>query len=496
MARPPRTSAGFAWKRATGVLHVGDRLVITRAALGARGRITSSTEVVVLAEGADGVAPVTAALTALVEQGRIPPPVICGLDPRALYAVTRQVTQDEKDVTAAELVATRMGAMEGGITAAMQATRLPNGSFRTVVAASRSRAKDLLTGLQGIKARAVQLPPMPQVILASAAARARRPRGWQAVIRVLSGAQFGMALLSVGEQAVAWRMFAPGRDGKLAIGPAEHAMLSLLHHARNDLLLEQVDGGLLHLGTDTPAGEQLAERLCSDLAIPVRCAGRMVLDHPSLSAALAHWGLRQPLHELDLLRGLQPRTGLRENFPRRAAALTLSTLAGCGGFLFHEASTLEAQARQVEAQAARDAGRAGIKVSALKKEHETLKSTFDVAWRFIEDRVYWEELLIELPSTLPSGMRVTRIKGDDALRLSEKSGSAAKASSIEILTELALTGSTESPPEVPVFAAALRASPAFARHFARLSSSTLRVDETRTGGAVARLTVKCLRGPR
>lgn len=493
--KPARKRPPFAWKRATGVLHTEDALIITRAQINTVGKRLLTTETVELSTYASEEDPLVAALKHLREEGRLPHPIICGIDPRGLYAVTRQVTEEDKDVTAAELVSAQLGTMEGGLAAAMVPTKLPNGAFRTLVAVSRVRARRMLAGLNGVKAHRMQLPPMPQVILRQATQAGKRPRKWNVCLRLIPGPVFGVAMLTVGDAAVAWRMFAAGKRGKLSRASVEPALLGLMDHARKDLLVDEIHGCLLHVGKNSDLFQGLASELSANLDLPMKLAGSFELDNEAISASLADWGLQSPPHELDLFRGLQPRLGLAENFPRKAAALLVTAIVGCGLTLWNEASEIEAQAATITAKAKKDAAKAKIKLSKIKKEHEVLKLEFGVAKNFIGKRVFWEDFMRVLPDVLPVPMRVVRIEGYDAVSISDKVSATAKKSKLTLTTEMIVPPGVEgTPAEVSIFTQALRQSPEFSGSFPRITGASVRLIKLRDGSSLAKMTVVCMPG--
>ena len=485
---------GFAWKRATGVLHTDDRLLITRLAITALGQREMETEELLLSEFADSPAPLTAALRHLSQEQRLRGQIVVGIDPRGMYAVTRQITETDKELSAAELVAAQLGAMEGGLAAAMSPAKLHGGTFRVMIAASKSRARALLAGLDGFKGHHIQLPSMPQVLLRMAMHAAKRPRKWQTLLRVLPGPSYGMAMLSVGDMMIAWRMFAPGRNGRLTQAAVEPALLGMLDHAKKDLLIERIDGCLVQVGRDAEEYQRLAEDLAADLDMPVQLAGEANTETAAICTALANWGLQAPPNELDLFEGLQPRLGLLENFPRKAAAGLLATLAGCGFLLWNEATDLENQAALVTAKAKQDAKRAMVKLSSLKKQHEVLANEFRVAKSFIGTRVFFEDFLRELPSLLPGPMRITRIEGYDAVSLSDKVAPGAKKTKLQITTEMDAPSEAGTPPEVAAFTAGLRSSPAFRESFPRITGASIRLQKIQGGQSRAKMVIVCMPG--
>ncbi|RKY22136.1 MAG: hypothetical protein DRQ55_01995 [Planctomycetota bacterium] len=484
--------ADFAWKRATGLLHTDDTLIITRSVMGKLGQTVSTTEVVQLSDFSEQRDPIIAALQKLQEDGRLPAPVICGIDPRGIYSVTKQITEDEKDIPAAEIVSAQIGTMEGGLAASMVPAKLAAGTFRTITAVSMWRAKQLLAGLEGIKSHKLQLPPMAGIILSQAAAAAKKPRRWNVCLRVLPGEAYGMALLTVGDALVAWRMFMPGRNGRLSKAGVEQALLGLLSHAKKDLLLERVDGCLLQVGTDAAAYEQMASGLSSNLDLDVRRAKAYQVDPLGLSQALAKWGMKATVHELDLFRGMQPQLGLSENFPRQACAAAMAAILACGFLLWDEATTLEDKVARIRAAAKTDANRARIQLSKVKKEHEVLQNEFIIARNFVAKRVFWEDFLRELPLLMPKGMRIVRIEGYNALRLSTKVSAQAKKSKIQISTEMIIPDNTSgTPPAMHEFIAALRDSETFSGSFPNISGANVKIVELRDGSAQVKMIVTC-----
>ena len=473
------------WKLATGVYLADDRLVVTqvtRTPLGVKG--TESVEETV----EDGDLP--AALTRLREQGRLKGAVVCALDVRRDFSITSKLAPDQASRPPAELLAGLLGMSEDALVAAKEHVKLPGGHFALLTACPRPVATQLLQGLGGGRNTATRLASVTVALHDRALALKPRSRRLKSEIRVLPGEGAWMALLSVHGALVAARLFGMPDEGHSQ--SVWLAVMSLATHAREELGLQVIDAVVLHTGEP---GVQLARDCEAGYRIPTQVAPRLSTDPESASFALACLGTSARPGETDLFAELRPPPGLRQSFPLKAAGLLLVAVAGAGGLLLHETGKVEDENAKLAKLAQKYAQKARVNPKEIVKAHQALSAEFGIASAFITSRVFWSDVLREVPVVIPSTGAVVDLDGRDAVKFpsgKKKSDAAAPSVSRQLMLsiEVPLDAADSSPPEVAQLTAALETSPYFQKQFPRITGSNVRLLPA-IKGLAARIMVMC-----
>jgi hypothetical protein len=230
------------WKLATGVLLADDRLIttqVTKTPLGVKAFETAEERI----ENGD----VTAAMQRLRETGRLKGLVVCAIDARRDFSITRKLTPRQR--APPERAARRPPGLRGG-----RARRRPRerqaagGVYSLLVAAPRPLALQLLPGLGTGRNADARLVSVTHALHARSLHVQPRARRSKAEIRVLPGESACLALLSCNGSLVASRMFSMADDHDASA--VRLAVLSLSTHAHEELGLSAIDGVVLHLGAD------------------------------------------------------------------------------------------------------------------------------------------------------------------------------------------------------------------------------------------------------
>jgi len=476
------------WKLATGVFLTDDRLVVTqvnRTPLGVRSEDAIEEPV----EGGD----VTAAMARLGQQGRLKGTVVCGIDIRRDYSITRRLAPDETDRKPAELLASRLGCAEDAMVAAKETLKLPGGPLALLTACPRPVASQLLAGLGGGRAPRSRLTSATVALHELALHVKPRSRRAKSEIRVLPGEDAWMALLSCNGSLVAARMFGMPEEGDSSA--IWLAVMSLVTHAHEELGLPAIDAVLLHAGENA---ESLARDCAAGYHIPTHVAPRVSTDPESVSFALAFAGTQPQSVAADLFADLRPPPGLRQAFPVKAAAVVLAVIAGAGWMLLHEAGKLEDENDKLAQLTQKYAQKAKVNPKELVKVHEALSGEFGIASSFITSRVFWSDVLRELPTVVPSTGTIVDLDGRDAVKFpstsKKKKKSEVATTSVSrqfmLSIEVPLDKADTSPPEVAELTGALATSPYFLRQFPRITGSNVRLLPA-IKGLAARITVMC-----
>lgn len=476
------------WKLATGVLLADDRLIttqVTKTPLGVKGFETVEERV----ENGD----VTAAMKRLRETGRLKGLVICAIDARRDFSITRKLTPEEAERRPGELLAGRLGCAEEALAAGRETVKLPGGAFSLLVAAPRPIAIQILAGLGGGRNADARLVSVTHALHARSLHVTPRARRSKAEIRVLPGESACLALLSCNGALVATRMFSmAGDDDASAV---RLAVLSLSTHAQEELGLTAIDGVVLHMGE---SAEALAKECEGGYGLPTQLAPRLSADPESASLALAHLGTQLRPGDLDLFAELRPPPGLRQTFPVKAAAVLLAVIGGAGFALWHEASALEGENAKLKQLTEQYAKKAKVNPKELAKLHESLGTEYGIASAFITSRVFWSDVLREVPEVVPSSGTVVDLDGRDLVRFpamgkKKKKGESSGVTVSRQFTlsiEVPLDAADTSPPEVAELTLALETSPFFHEQFPRITGSNVRLLPA-AKGLSARITVLC-----
>jgi hypothetical protein len=461
-------------KTSTGVWLGEDRVVVTSLAKTPFGmRQTSTTEVPIL----DG--DLAGTLAGLVERGQLKGKVVCGFDVRRSVTMTRRVGPDEEGDSPAELLAARLGYIEGGLAAGMRSVKLPSGPHALLVACPRRLASHVMVGLEGLRISQVRLAPLTPALSLLAQRHKKSSRKSRAEVRVLLGDNMGMAILAYAGRPVASRLFdAEPSDLSHAV---EIAVLSLVTYAREELGIGQVDGLILHV--DEEQYPALAETVGVECDLTAHYAPPLAVDGHSASYALAVAGISDKSNAVDLLQGLHPPAGFRKNFPARSVALLLLVLAGAWWSSHRKISRLDVEAARYVKKTESLAKTADVRMSDLKKLHERLALEVSHAEAFLADRVFWSDLLRELPVVLPETAELLDFDGRDKINFPRKKKAAAttKGRQLSMTTVVGMDEETVSPPEVAQITDALRASEVYRNSFPRITGANLRITPGKKG---------------
>jgi hypothetical protein len=475
------------WKLATGVFLAEDRLIatqVTKTPLGVKGTETIEEPV----ENGD----VKAAMQRLRETGRLKGAVVCGIDARRDFSITRKQAPDDADRRPSELLASRLGLGETSLVAAKETVRLPGGSFVSLTACPRDVAVQLLAGLGDGRKVDTRLVSVTHALYERALQLKPRPRRSKSEIRVLPGEEACLALLASNGSLLATRMFSMRNEEDSAA--IWLVVMSLLTHAREELGLGSIDGVVLHTGE---AGQPLAEACASGHGIPTQVGPRLSADPESASVALAHLGTQSRPGALDLFADLRPPPGLRQIFPVKAAAVLLAVIAGAAALLWHEAGKLEGESAKLAQLTQKYTKKAKVNPKDLVMVHDALATEFGIASSFITSRVFWSDVLREVPAVIPSTGTIIDLDGRDIVKFpvvskKKKSESMPVAVSRQLMLsiEVPLDEADTSPPEVAMLTDALGSSPYFQKQFPRITGSNVRLLPA-VRGLAARIMVMC-----
>jgi Tfp pilus assembly protein PilN len=455
------------WKVSTGVFVAEDRIVLTTVSATPMGTKRLSS----LDQPFDG-AEVGQVIERLREGGYFKGRLVFGIDPRQLYAITLKLNVDEANRLPAELLAGRLGLSVDALVAVKETIKLPGGMYAVLTACKRSAAAPIVEGLGRKQLGTACLAPATWALHEAAARLKRRARKVKTELRILPGEDTGMVMLTHNGTLVATRLFGMGSEGN--VNTISLAVLSLATHAREELGLASIDSVLLHAGETS---ESLRAECEDAYGLPTVLVPSLTTDSDSISLALAHVGVHSGGTDADLLGELRPSAGFRKIFPVRAAAMLLAVLGGAAFMLNSETERLERDTDKLRRITQKYAQKAKINVKDLKKLHGVLKAEFDIAHAFIAKRVFWSDMLRNLPDVLPSTCTIMDLEALDSIRYPRKKSRRSTTSlrKLMIAVIVPLDAADTSPPEVETFTARLRQSDYFQAEFPRITGATLRL---------------------
>ncbi|MFT7461869.1 MAG: hypothetical protein ACI9EF_000203 [Pseudohongiellaceae bacterium] len=475
------TPKGFAWRRATGLYYSDGRLTVAHASVELTGRKSFSERTI-------DVPPedLEETVKSLKEEGALKGHVICSLDSRTLFSITRKLTDEELLRGHGDVLKADVGTIEGGIATGSLPVKIGATMYRSLYAFQQDPVRSMLNGLG--KTRTAQRRMLPvSVALVPLVRRksAGRPKAWNTWVSILPGPGFGVALLCCGKLPVAMRLFHASQDEISASG-VESAVRGLQSFCRNELSLDQFDGILVHVGPDA-GWEPEAESLGRITGWNVTLGARLIADESTLARGLAEYGLNSAPVELDLFSDLVEVYSLFGNLPVKSLLGVTAAMGISAFFLFWQAFTVETEGGLIAGQAKALASQAGVKVKGLADIHKKTKKEVRLAAAFVSDRLFWEDFLREIPLLIPEQMNLERLDGRNRVAWSETSSAETRLS---ITTELPLPVLEGTPIELTRFTEAVKESELFQRKLPKIRGSNMRF-QSGARESKARLVLMC-----
>jgi hypothetical protein len=196
---------------------------------------------------------------------------------------------------------------------------------------------------------------------------------------------------------------------------------------------------------------------------------------------------------------------MMENLPV-ASLLFLSAIVLGGTLAIRDkAAKAEASKSKLLAEAKADLAHAGVADKDLHDAHEKAAYELAIAESFIVHRVYWGELLHEIPDVLPASATLLNVDGKDLVHYNEPESTNAKKKKkdkaappsattqprlLTLIAQVELSSDESSPPEAPRITAALGESKVFQRTFPLISGANVRV-QSGLGQRLARIMIVC-----
>lgn len=477
---------GISWRRATGLYYARRRLTVAQARIGGLGRrdVRIHEEHVLPEELAETIA-------RLRSERVIAGQIVCGLDPRLLFSVTRRVSEDELKRGPGALLQEHVGPVDGGTACGMLPLKLPAGGYHAIYACERATAADMLAGLGRLRESQRHCVPVVQALLPALRKVVKPKRSWRTWVALIPGAYYGLALVIHGQQVAATRLF-KSHGGQIDTAVASATLRGLRMYARDELQLGRFDSVAVCAPPDGDAqasADELAIRLDDETPF-VAGSKPFSLDDELFATCLAELGLAGGQPSVDLFHELTEARGALDHLPtRQLAGVAAAVLLGAG-VLAWQAGEMESKASNVRAMAKSRAKHADVKLSELSERNKAVKKEVELAAAFAVDRVFWEDFVREIPSLMPATMFMTRIDGRNGIRWSDRSQAETK---LTISAEVPLEFIEGTPPEVTAFTQAVEQSEIFREKLPKIRGSNVRF-QTGVTSSLAKLVLLCTRG--
>jgi len=341
--------------------------------------------------------------------------------------------------------------------------------FTTAIMVPGLLARQARRGLSKLGTASVHFISTTHAVLTAAVrVEPKKSRCPEAEIRILIGEGYGLALLTQEGDLLARHVFEFTQAREFAVISAARRLLGV---ARDSLHLVTDPDVVLH-------GEQeLLQRVCTELRIKGRCAGKVAISSAGYCAALAHCAFRRGEFINLVQPGGRALGGEPAAFPRGGLAAAAGAMIAIGFWMNLRADELNTEIRNHDTASVEVFERFGSDVYELRDQEERLSMAAYLAGRFGQDRVRWAPLLQEIPLLLPKGMTLETFEGSFPFFFTEDEPSApvpqdevASNRWCEFSATASATGG-DSPPEVQAFTAALRESEVLRTAFRRVTGA-------------------------
>lgn len=357
----------------------------------------------------------------------------------------------------------------------------------SIVACRKKYLAGVLAATESAGIEPCAVEPSPCALLRDASRRLRPPGRCKAFIRVVLGADQGLAVLTAAPATpLMWRAFdLPGGGEATAIRAAVASLASLGRFCGQE---GEVDAVLVH-------GRAVLGPL-AEVVDPEAMPGVKVLRHdaPDLDEATVATGLAEGpgpgVAAFNLIRSLGRGLSMRDIFPWGQALLQAALLVAASLFAHNRLGDARAEARAARAEDARYAWAARISTDKLKEERRDLEQKAEALRTYLSTRVVWTAFARDMAARLGPAITLTSFQGT-----AELEGGKSKAKRFLSLKFSAPTSRAGAmPKEIDAFLRALRADPLLKRDFPEIEMGDLRFTPSPGGAAAATFSVTCQPG--
>ena len=357
----------------------------------------------------------------------------------------------------------------------------------SIVACRKKYLAGVLAALEPSGIEPCVVEPSPCALLRDASRRLRPPGRSRAFIRVILGADRGLAVLTAAPATpLMWRAFdLPGGGEATAIRAAVASLGSLGRFCGQE---GEVDAVLIHgrsgLG---PLGEAIDAE-----AMP----GVKVLRHdaPELDEATVATGLAEGpgpgVAAFNHVRSLGRGMSILDIFPWGQAVLQMVLLVAATLFARSRLGDARAEARAARAEDARYAWAAKIPTGKLKEEKLDLDEKAKAIRTFLSTRIVWTAHARDMAARLVPAISLTSFQG--IAELEGGKGKAKRSLALKLVAPIPKAGAM--PKEIDAFLRTLRDDPLLKRDFPEIEMGDLRWASAFAGQHTATFNVMCQPG--
>ena len=471
----PGIAAKVRWGRAVGAYLYDSSITVTEVGATLRGLAVLGRYRAKVDEQGPGVA-----LEKLLEEHFTPRqrrrlPVCLGIGAEHTFFATRPFDHERQRPPSLEDLLAATGAGSVWEASQMVADHVKLEKFKltgrpvySVAASRRALAEELFSGLKHAGVQNFRLEPSPWSVLDAIDQRARPPKRWKFVVRVLLDESGGLALFVAEDQPLLWRRFTLGRQQ--AAQTAASAVRAILVHAAVSLGIRNVDGVVVQGN----GAERLATHIADDLGMEaVAVAGEGFTDE-LCSYALALSAKRDE-QSFDLFRSLRPPPSIREMFPWKLAAFVAAIAACMGLLLWDRSATLAGHLEGLRQQNTSHKWARGRTTPAINQERKQLVANVGAVSRFLSTRVVWSDYLRDLPTRLPPNACLSNISGFCELKdMGKKKQKRQTNKSLTLRGAARFAHRWAAPEEIDAFLAGLRDVESLQRDFPRVQLAEIK----------------------
>lgn len=361
----------------------------------------------------------------------------------------------------------------------------------SIVSCRKKYLGGLLAALEECKIRAARAEPAACALLRAAAQRHRPPRRARNVLRIFTGDNQGLAVVSAGNLPCIWRSFVlPPGGGAAALRSVTRSMQALLRFCGIDA---GVDAVVVH-GRGALRAVVESREFQDAIGFRVTWCEGPELGDAAIAFGLALGGLSAAADGFDLARTLRPPPQVRDFFPWRELAVQLALLAGMGLLLYFRLETVDDDYRTVQLENARRPWAQGLTHAQLDKEKKDLELKVRAIEGFLGTRILWSSYTHDIPGRLPATTSLVSFQGLSELEGAggnKAGGGSKKLLALRAAAPIARDGVI--PQEIDDFLDSLRGHPLLKRDFPVVELADIKSFQ---GGvatkAVANFTVVCL----
>jgi len=354
-----------------------------------------------------------------IKDGLLGDQVVIGVDPLLEFFSTQRVTAAHGDDAAPELLIEELRSKYGGrLIAEPVRTSLSPKTHQTAIAVPKGELAESSRAFASFGDNKVRFIGTSHALYSLALSQDPMPKKWTSEIRVFLGAREGMVLFAIAGTLIARQIFEYSGQ---AHGPVIAAVNGMVAAVQEGLGVDQPDGIIFQVGKENGEIAKVYSEVCS---IEAGVRTHIPYDQATLCMALALDGFRRRRQGVDFFKHAEKDVAADENgiakIPLRPMIGLSAVVLGMGGYLWQAGSSLQAEIDVLQDSAEEALAIYDNDAIRMEEDLENLFKTVSVSEGFLMERVYWGDILGELPRLIPETMSVERIDGRYEFRVPEE----------------------------------------------------------------------------